>query len=132
MNTTLDTLMQDASLRKALGRRIKQLRKDKLLTQKELANQIGSSHAQLNKYESGLNTPPLDRLLLLAEVLETSIDHMVAGQGHGEPPIHSQRLIQRFQAIEEFNTDDRETIIKVLDAMIAKHNMESTLKAMER
>lgn len=130
MNTTLVAIMQDASLRKDLGRRIKQLRKEKELTQKELANQIGSSHAQLNKYESGLNTPPLDRLLLLAEVLETSVDYLLAGQGNGEPPLHSQRLIQRFQTIEGFDSEERETVIKVLDAMIAKHNMESTMKAM--
>jgi len=30
-----------------------------------------------------------------------------------------------------FDADERETIIKVLDAMIAKHNMASTIKAME-
>ena len=131
MNTTLVAIMQDASVRKALGKRIKQLRKEEELTQKELAKQVGCSHAQLNKYESGLNTPPLDRLLLLAEVLHTSVDYLLAGQGNGTPPLHSQRLIQRFQSIEEFNSDDRETIIKVLDAMIAKHNMESTIKAME-
>ena len=131
MNSALETLMQDASVRKALGKRIKQLRKEKELTQKELAKQVNCSHAQLNKYESGLNTPPLDRLLLLAEVLETSVDYLLAGQGNGKPPLNSQRLIQRLQTIEEFNADDRETIIKVLDAMIAKHNMESTIKAME-
>ena len=83
MNKALVTLMQDASLRKALGQRIKQLRKEKGLIQKELPKEIGSSHAQINKYESGLNTPPLDRLLLLAEVLDTSIDYLIAGQGNG-------------------------------------------------
>lgn len=131
MNPRLVALMQNASLRKALGQPIKRLRKDNGLTQKELARQIGSSPAQLNKYESGLNTPPLDRLLLLAEVLETSVDYLLAGQGNGKPPLTSQRLIQRFQIIEEFDSDERETIIKVLDAMIAKHNMGSTVKAME-
>lgn len=78
-----------------------------------------------------MNTPPLDRLLLLAEVLETSVDYLLAGHGKGEPPLHSQRLIQRFQTIEAFDADERETIIKILDAMIAKHNMTSTMKAME-
>jgi len=123
--------MQDVSTLKELGRRIKQLRKNKSLTQKELANKINSSHAQLNKYESGLNTPPLDRLLLLSEVLETSIDYLVAGHGDGAPPLHSQRLIQRFKAIDEFKSEDRETMITVMDAMIAKHNMESTVNLMK-
>ncbi len=66
------------------------------------------------------------------EVLEASVDYLLAGHGGGKPPLHGQRLIRRFQSIEEFDAEARETIIKVLDAMIAKHNMASALKAMER
>jgi len=131
MNKTLVTIMQDASIRKALGQRIKQLRKQKGWTQKELANQIEASHAQLNKYESGQNSPPLDRLILLAEVLDTSVDFLIGGHHNAEPPIQNARLIQRFQTIEGFDKEERELVIQVLDAMIAKHNMASTLKAME-
>jgi len=131
MNNPLVTLMQDASIRKALGKRIKQLRKDKNWTQKELAKQVGTSPAQLNKYESGLNTPPLDRLALLAEVLNISVDFLIGGQHSDDLPIHNKRLIQRLQSIEEFDSEEREVVIKVLDAMIAKHKMESTIKSME-
>jgi len=131
VNNILVKVMQDASIRKALGQRIKQLRKEKGWTQKALANHIQASHAQLNKYESGQNTPPLDRLILLAEVLDTSVDHLIGGHHNAEPPIHNTRLIQRFQTIERFDTQERELVIQVLDAMIAKHNMASTLKAME-
>ncbi len=131
MNTTLVNIMQDASVRKALGQRIKQLRKQKAWTQKELANRIEASPAQLNKYESGQNTPPIDRLILLAEVLDTSVDHLVGGHHNATPPIYNTRLIQRFQTIEAFDRDERELVIQLLDAMIAKHNMASTVKAME-
>lgn len=131
MNKILVNVMQDASIRKALGQRIKQLRKQQSWTQKELANRIKASHAQLNKYESGQNTPPLDRLILLAEVLDTSVDHLIGGHHNAEPPIYNTRLIQRFQTIEEFDKEERELVIHLLDAMIAKHNMASTLKAME-
>lgn len=131
MNNPIVTLMQDASIRKALGRRIKQLRKDKSWTQKELAKQVGTSPAQLNKYESGLNTPPLDRLAMLAEVLHVSVDYLIGGQYNDDLPIHNKRLIQRLQSIETFDSEEREVVIKVLDAMIAKHKMESTLKSMD-
>jgi transcriptional regulator with XRE-family HTH domain len=131
VNKTLVNIMQDASIRKALGQRIKQLRKQKGWTQKELANRIDASHAQLNKYESGQNTPPIDRLILLAEVLDTSVDHLIGGHHNAKPPIHNTRLIQRFQTIEGFDKEERELVIQVLDAMIAKHNMATTLKAME-
>ncbi len=90
-----------------------------------------ASPAQLNKYESGQNTPPLDRLIILAELLETSVDHLIGGHHNVEPPIHNARLIQRFQTIEGFNKEERELVIQMLDAVIAKHNMASTIKAME-
>lgn len=126
----LIALMQDDNIRKALGRRIKQLRKDKGWAQKELANQIKTSYAQLNKYEAGQNTPPLDRLMGLAEALNTSVDYLITGQAADNLPIHNTRLIQRLQVIESFGADEKETVIKLLDAMIAKHNMETTMKTM--
>ena len=131
MNKILVHIVQDASIRKALGQRIKQLRKQKGWTQKQLAIRIDASHAQLNKYESGQNTPPLDRLILLAEVLDTSVDHLIGGHHNAEPPIYNARLIQRFQTIEAFDKEERELVIQLLDAIIAKHNMATTLKAME-
>jgi len=131
MNKPLVTLMQDPSIRKALGQRVKQLRKEKGWTQKELANKIETSYAQLNKYESGLNTPPLNRLILLAEVLHTSIDYLIGGRKDEEIPIYNNRLIKRFQSIEGFEPEERDLVIKVLDALIVKNDMESTLKSME-
>jgi len=44
--------------------------------------------------------------------------------------IDNHRLIQRFQTIESFESEEREIVIKRRDAMIAKHNMETTLKSM--
>ncbi len=123
-------VMQNSSIRKALGKRIKQLRKDNNWTQKELAIQIESSHAQLNKYESGQNTPPLDKLMMLADVLNTSVDYLLGGHNENELPVYNNRLIQRFQTIEHFEHEEREIVITLLDAMIAKHNMETTLKSM--
>lgn len=133
MNHSLaELVMQNVSIRKALGKRIKQLRKDKGWIQKELAGQIGTSHAQLNKYESGQNTPPLDRLMMLADVLSTSVDYLLGGHHKDELPVYNNRLIQRFQTIESFGSDEREIVITLLDAMIAKHNMETTLKSMNQ
>ncbi len=56
----------------------------------------------LNKYESGQHIPPAKTLIRLAQALET------------------------------FNEEDRITIIKVIDAMIAKHRMEAALTPMEK
>ena len=37
-------------------------------------------------------------------------------------------FVQRLQLIDRFDAEEKETIIKLLDGMIAKHNMESTVK----
>ncbi len=63
--------------------------------------------------------PPLDRLIMLAEVLNASVDYLLAGHQKNELPICNNRLIQRFQTIESFESEEREIVIKLLDAMIA-------------
>jgi transcriptional regulator with XRE-family HTH domain len=127
MNLMCEQIMQDSSIRKAFGERVKQLRKEKGWTQKELGNKIGVTYAQLNKYEGGTNAPPLDKLQSLASALETSIDYLVTGNLTEGVPIHNTRLIQRFQELESFNSDDQETVIKLIDAMIAKQRITSAL-----
>ena len=128
MKKVINALMQDLDLRKALGKRIKRLRKEKNLTQKQLAQQVDTSPAQLNKYESGVNAPPVEKLLLLAEVLGCSIDFLVAGNNNSaKAPINNQRLAHRFQVIDELELEDKELIIKVLDAMITKSKLEATM-----
>ena len=122
--------MQDDFIRRELGQRIKQLRKDKGWTQKELASRVGASPAQLNKYEAGQNAPPLDRLVLFAEVLSTTADYLIAGNVSENIPISNTRLVQRLQLIDKFDSEEKETIIKLLDGMIAKHNMEITVKTL--
>jgi transcriptional regulator with XRE-family HTH domain len=128
VNLGFKNVMQDDAIRKELGLRIKQLRKDKGWTQKELANQVGCSSPQLNKYEAGQNTPPLDRLLQFATALNTTIDFLITGQVSDVAPMSNTRLVQRLQLIDRFNADEKETVIKLLDAMIAKHNMEVTVQ----
>lgn len=116
----------------AFGSRLKDLRKKKGWTQKELASRVDIRFSQLNKYESGLHAPPLDKLLTLAEVLDTDLDYLVTGNRSEGAPLRSTRLLERFRALEDFGADDRETVLKLIDAMIVKHRVEGALGAVER
>lgn len=69
----------DVILRKALGGRIKRLRKDHNWSQKELAEKIGVGFQLLNKYESGHHTPPADKLVSLARALDATVDYLLTG-----------------------------------------------------
>lgn len=54
--------------------RLKRLRKEKKLTQKELAEQIGISQKSYSHWETGKNEPSLENLIKLVDLLEVSID----------------------------------------------------------
>ena len=127
MNQVVEQIMQDSSIRQAFGVRVKELRKEKGWTQKQLGNKIGVTYAQLNKYEGGTNAPPLDKLMLLASALETTADYLITGNLSENMPIYNTRLIQRFQELEGFSQEDQETVIKLIDAMIVKRRVEGAV-----
>jgi transcriptional regulator with XRE-family HTH domain len=124
--------MADPDFRKSLGVRIKTLRKARSLTQKDLALRLGISFGQLNKYESGLNSPSPDLLVALADHLAVSLDHLLTGRQPDDQPLHNTRLIDRLKIAEQFPSEDQETIIRLLDAMIVQHRAKSLNEPVSR
>ena len=60
-----------------LGNRIRNLREDHDLTQKELSLMIGLTPKMISFYENNQRTPPLDILLKLAKIFEVSVDYLI-------------------------------------------------------
>lgn len=131
MNVEWLMALQDPDFRKAFGIRLKELRKQKRWSQKELAAKVEIRFQQLNKYESGLNLPPAEMLIKLADALATSIDYLLTGNPVEDSPLASNRLFKRFRAVEHFSDDDQEAVIKLIDAMIAKQQMQSALQSFD-
>ena len=63
--------------RKKLGNRLKQARKEKGLSQEELANLIGLKVGTVSKYEQGDRTPGIGKLQLIANDLECDTSRFV-------------------------------------------------------
>lgn len=57
--------------------RLTQLRKDKELSQEELASRLGVSRQAVSKWERGESAPDLDNLVALAELYGCSLDQLV-------------------------------------------------------
>lgn len=57
----------------ALGENIKKYRKEKKLTQKEMAKKINKSCSTFQKYELNLTQPPIDVIKEIADILEVSM-----------------------------------------------------------
>lgn len=56
---------------------LKELRKDRGITQKEMGEQLGISQASYSDYENGIRKMPLTMLDYLADVLGTSTDYIL-------------------------------------------------------
>ena len=64
---------------KLIGQYIQLLRKQKKLSQKELANLLSVSFQAVSKWETGENLPDASILLDLADILGTTTDHILSG-----------------------------------------------------
>ena len=124
--------MPDDKLRAAFGRRLKDLRKQRRWTQKELAAKLEIRFGQLNKYEYGLHVPPVEKLIQFAELFNTTVDYLLTGDVAKERPLHNTRLLERFRALQDFDADDQEAVIKLIDAMIVKRKVEGALKGVTK
>ena len=60
-----------------LGNRLKTLRLQKGLTQKELALQVGVTKSTISAYEKGERKPAYETLVLLARIFNVSTDYLL-------------------------------------------------------
>lgn len=78
---------------------LKQLRKQKGLTQEELAARLHVVRQTISKWEQGLSVPDADLLLKLAEILEVSVTRLL-GQAV-EERMDQNELAQQLAGINE-------------------------------
>ena len=99
---------------KEIGRRIRSFRQDAGLSQEALAELVGVSFQQVQKYESGHTTLNILKLQQLAQALKVSVIEFF-----GSTPSHSIRLtpdedqlLQAFRKVK--NTDMKSCILKLV------------------
>jgi len=64
---------------------LKELRKDKGLTQKDMGDMLGISQSTYCDYENGVRRMPLAMLCYLADVLSTSTDYILGRTAEIQP-----------------------------------------------
>ena len=62
-----------------VSERIQELRKQKGVSQEELANELGISRQAVSKWESGQSFPELDNIIALSDYFGVSADHILKG-----------------------------------------------------
>jgi transcriptional regulator with XRE-family HTH domain len=72
-----------SDLRKRFGKRLRQIRRHKDLTQEQLAEAVGITAEYLSNLERGVNAPSFETLEKLAEVLEVDVTELFGGADPG-------------------------------------------------
>lgn len=65
---------------KKIGGFLKTLRKEKQLTQEQLAEKLGVSNRSVSRWENGVNMPDFDLVIELANLYDVSIDEILDGE----------------------------------------------------
>lgn len=83
-----------------LGERITKLRKDKDISQGELARRLEVSRQAVSKWEQGLSSPDTNKLIQLAQILDTEVEYLATGI-HPEPGSVVLNVVETVERVEE-------------------------------
>ena len=94
------------------------VRKQRGLTQQSLADGIELHVNQIKRYEAGTAQPTLETLVKLAKELHITLDELVFGEEERKP---IDELKLQFEALSQFDEEDRKVAKVLLDSLILKH-----------
>ena len=82
-----------------IGKLLQELRKEKGLTQEQLAEQMGVARRTVSRWETGSNMPDLDILMELSDLYSVDLREILSGERKGE----------------RMNEELKETVLQVAD-----------------
>ncbi|MGE3537403.1 MAG: helix-turn-helix domain-containing protein [Candidatus Tectimicrobiota bacterium] len=113
----------------SLAKKIVQLRKERNLTQKELASIVGVHFSHMSRYERGISLPSVDVVKKLAQMFHVSADYLLFEESQAMVPadITDQELLQQFERISRMSEREKSAVKILLEGLILKHHLEEML-----
>lgn len=111
------------NVQETAGERVARLRKERGITQKEMALRLGVSQGNVSDYERGVLRLHADLIVELARVLDVSADEIL-GITPSTPPrvAKDKRLLRRVAQIDKLSKRDRDAVVRTIDAFLNKAN----------
>lgn len=103
------------------AQRLVRLRKERGLSQAELAQRLGIAQPNVSDYERGETQPGFDVLVALAHVLKVSADELMGLQSSPPQPIIKDRqLLQHVLLIERLPKRDKEALLRTIRLYVGR------------
>jgi transcriptional regulator with XRE-family HTH domain len=118
----------------SFGKKLAKLRKDKDLTQEDLAKRIGVGVAQVRRYEKGTSSPTLEIIKNIAKTLGVSTDELIFDENEGVAfvKILDKKLLKQFEIISNLKPHDKEAVKTILESVIIKCRLEEIMPSTKK
>ena len=104
------------NIKQLLGLRISELRKNRHLTQEQIAEKAGINPKYVSSIERGKENPTLDTFINIADSLEVNIGELFQGLDIENP---DQRLENIQALLDKSDPDQQKIALKILHAIIS-------------
>lgn len=106
------------------GSKITELRKDKKISQAELAKLLSTSTSVIGRYERDEMTPSIEAAKKLAKILDTTVGYLL-GESEQTDLFKDPEMFKRFKDILSFPKQKQEHIFFAIDSMIKATKLEN-------
>ena len=106
---------------KKIGSFLKELRKEKGITQEEFAENLNVSGRTVSRWETGTNMPDISLLVEISEFFDVSISEIISGERKSE--IMNEEVKEVADKLSDYANAEKETIIK----NIRSHSIVGTI-----
>ena len=103
-----------------IGERITLLRKEKDISQAELAKRLEVSRQAVSKWEQGTSSPDTNKLIQLAKILDTEVEYLATGT-HPEP---SSVVLNVVETVERVQVQEKVVVRHVRRKPVKKNPID--------
>lgn len=103
-----------------IGQRLARLRKERGITQKELASELGVTQSHVSEWERGNLRLHGELIARLARILGVSADELLGLSATDKRSLSNRRLARRLQSFDKLPKRDQEALLRTIDAFLAK------------
>ena len=102
---------------KALGTRIQQQRRERKMTQEDIAFRMGCSLTYISKLENGRASCNLERLLELSNILQCDVAEVLCGINVDSPKYLE---VEFSRMMEQLSSEDKELLYAMMEVMVRR------------
>lgn len=115
-----------ADMLEGFAQRLRELRKQKNLSQTELGQLAALHYTHIGRFERGASRPSGDTLMRLADALGVTSDYLLDGATDeaAKAKFQDRELLKQFQEVEQLPDEDKYVVKKLLDAFLTKKQLQ--------